>query len=133
MELSASHLQYLLTIYRLSRLCPDVSSTGLANALGVRKASVTKMMRLLTEQGLVVRERYGKIYLAAPAFLCARRLSEQAEALEHLLTEQLNWTAGASAAVCTVGQSWAAQWLKEAENARNADKIENLHIEKSLK
>lgn len=118
MEFSFTQLQYIMTIYRLSRISPDVSSTSIAAALGVRKASVTKMMNNLMEQKLIVRERYGKIYLTAFAFLCVKRLTERAEQLEKAMV-QLGWpcedaVAGAFAAVCTAGQRWAAQWSEEA-------------------
>ena len=62
-ELREAHLRYLLAIYELGRTQPDVGTLDIANALGYTKASVTKMAGTLMDMGLLVREKYGKIYL----------------------------------------------------------------------
>ena len=74
MELRESHLRYLLVIYELGQVTMDVGTADIAKALDCSKASVTSMMSNLMEMGLLVRERYGKIYLTATGFLLARDL-----------------------------------------------------------
>ena len=74
MELRESHLRYLLVIYELGQVTMDVGTADIAKALDCSKASVTNMMSNLMEMGLLVRERYGKIYLTATGFLLARDL-----------------------------------------------------------
>ena len=94
MELRESHLRYLLVIYELGQTKPDVGTAEIAKALGCSKASVTNMMSTLMELRLLVRERYGKIYLTDTGFLlgrdlfrCAQELQRRLPALELGLTE----------------------------------------------
>lgn len=61
-ELREAHLRYLLAIYELGKSNPDVGIQAVAKSLNCTKASVTKMMGILMDMGLLVRERYGKIY-----------------------------------------------------------------------
>ena len=72
MEIRTSHLRYLLTIYELSQERMDVGTADIAKAIDCSKASVTHMMSNLMEMDLLVRERYGKIYLTDTGFLLAR-------------------------------------------------------------
>jgi len=62
-ELRESHPHYLLAIYELGKSNPDVGIQAVAKALDCSKASVTKTMWIFMDMGLLVRERYGKIYL----------------------------------------------------------------------
>ncbi|MBD5083503.1 MAG: hypothetical protein HDT33_00125, partial [Clostridiales bacterium] len=73
-ELREAHLRYLLAIYELSRSNPDVGTQAVAKALDCAKASVTKMAANLMDRNLLVRERYGKIYLTDTGFLMAKDL-----------------------------------------------------------
>ena len=63
MQLTAAHLRYLLAIYEVSRTHLDISSRSIAEKLGVTKPSVVRILNLLMEQGMIVKEYYGKIYL----------------------------------------------------------------------
>ena len=72
MEVAGSHLRYLYAIYELSKTMPDVGSAALARALDVTKPSVTWMIDALMEKKLVVKKRYGKIYLTDEGYLRAR-------------------------------------------------------------
>ena len=74
MELRTSHLRYLLMIYELGQAKLDVGTADIAKALNCSKASVTSMMSTLMDMGLLVRERYGKIYLTDTGFLLAKDL-----------------------------------------------------------
>jgi len=85
MELRESHLRYLLVIYELGQAKPDVGTADIAKALNCSKASVTNMMSNLMEMGLLVRERYGKIYLTDTGFLLARDLFRCVEELNQRL------------------------------------------------
>ena len=73
-ELREAQLRYLLAIYELGRNKPDVGTQDIAKAMNCSKASVTKMMGLLMDMNLLVRERYGKIYLTDTGFLLAKDL-----------------------------------------------------------
>ena len=60
MEWTCTHLRYLLAIYTLSQKAPNVGAAAVARALGVSCPSVTRMLGILTQRGLLERERYGK-------------------------------------------------------------------------
>ena len=62
MELTSAHLRYLLAIYEISRTHLDISSRSVAEKLGVTKPSVVRILNLLMERGMIVKEHYGKIY-----------------------------------------------------------------------
>ena len=63
MELTPAHLRYLLAIYEVSQTHLDISSRSIAEKLGVTKPSVVRVLNLLMERGMIVKEYYGKIYL----------------------------------------------------------------------
>ena len=84
-ELKETHLRYLLAVFELSKSHPDVGTQDIAKALSCSKASVTKMMAALMDRGLLVREKYGKIYLTDTGFLMAKDLLQCVEALREWL------------------------------------------------
>ena len=84
-ELRESHLRYLLAIYELSRNDPDVGIQAVAGALNCSKASVTKMVGNLMDMKLLVREKYGKIYLTDTGFLLAKDLLRCVEVIHDRL------------------------------------------------
>ena len=71
-ELREAHLRYLLALYELGKSTPDVGTQAVAKALNCSKASVTKMMATLMDMNLLVREKYGKIYLTDTGYLLAK-------------------------------------------------------------
>lgn len=87
MGLTETHLRYLLTIYDLGRTTPDVGAVEIAKALGVSKPSVTRMLGVLMDRGLLVRERYGKVYLTDTGFLLARDFKKKVERLRGLIPQ----------------------------------------------
>ena len=84
-ELREAHLRYLLAIYELGKSTPDVGIQAVARALSCSKASVTNMMANLMELSLLVRERYGKIYLTDTSFLLAKELFRCVEVIRERL------------------------------------------------
>lgn len=81
-ELREAHLRYLLTVFALGKNTPDVGIQDVAKALNCSKASVTKMMAALMDRGLLVREKYGKIYLTDTGFLLAKDMLRCVEVLQ---------------------------------------------------
>ena len=100
MEIRTSHLRYLLTIYELSQERMDVGTADIAKAIDCSKASVTHMMSNLMEMGLLVRERYGKIYLTDTGFLLTRDMFRAVTELqERIPAMDLNLTDGEMSAL----------------------------------
>lgn len=87
MELTETHLRYLLAIYDLGRITPDVGAVEIAKVLHVSKPSVTRMLGILMDKKLLVRERYGKIYLTDTGFLAARDFKRKVERLQALIPQ----------------------------------------------
>lgn len=85
MEWTCTHLRYLLAIYTLSQKAPNVGAAAVARALGVSCPSVTRMLGILTQRGLLERERYGKIHLTDQGLVLARTFSRKVA----LVTERL--------------------------------------------
>ena len=102
---------YLKAIYALGRTGDAATTSALADRLGVSAASVTGMLKKLAAAGLVAHEKYQGARLTEPGRLVAvetirhhrivetylhqalgvpwDRLHEEAEALEHVLSEDL--------------------------------------------
>ena len=100
MELTSAHLRYLLAIYEVSRTHLDISSRSIAEKLGVTKPSVVRILNLLMEQGMIVKEYYGKIYLTDRGIWVAKRVQQELDAiLAHFppvsgeLTDEEQWNA----------------------------------------
>lgn len=81
MKLTSAHLRYLLTIYEISRGNQDVGLTEIARRIKVTKPSATRMLNILMARRLIVRERYGKVYLTDSGFLAARKFQRKTELL----------------------------------------------------
>lgn len=79
MTLTDSNLRYLLAIHHLAQQSTEVSPLALAQAMGVTKPSVTSILTSLMKQGVIVRRRYGKIYITDRGVLYARYYDELVE------------------------------------------------------
>lgn len=84
-QLTETHLRYLMAIYDLARTTPDVGAAEVAKALKVSRPSVTRMLGVLMDRGLLVRERYGKVYLTDTGFLLAKGFKRKVERLRTLI------------------------------------------------
>lgn len=81
MELTSAHLRYLLAIYEISRTHLDISSRSMAEKLGVTKPSVVRILNLLMERGMIVKEHYGKIYLTDRGLWVAKQVSRELDTI----------------------------------------------------
>ena len=79
MELTPAHLRYLLAIYEVSQTHLDICSRSIAEKLNVTKPSVVRIMNLLMDHGMIVKEHYGKIYLTDRGIFVATAVKEQLE------------------------------------------------------
>lgn len=81
MELTPAHLRYLLAIYEVSQTHMDISSRSIAEKLRVTKPSVVRIMNLLMERGMIVKEHYGKIYLTDRGIFVAKQVQKELESI----------------------------------------------------
>ena len=72
MTLTDTNLRYLLAIYHLAQTMPEVTPLAVAQAMGVTKPSVTSILSCLMKHDVIVRKRYGKVYLTDRGVLYAR-------------------------------------------------------------
>lgn len=79
MELTAAHLRYLLAIYEVSQTHLDICSRSIAEKLNVTKPSVVRIMNLLMDRGMIVKEHYGKIYLTDRGIFVTKAVRAQLE------------------------------------------------------
>ncbi|MBQ9329530.1 MAG: metal-dependent transcriptional regulator [Oscillibacter sp.] len=106
MELTNTHLRYLLAIYDLAQSGGVVSSAQIAAALGVSKPSVARMLSILAERELVEKASYGKVALTEQGTAAARQYGERLRQLADRLPalgldlsrEEIDAAAGALAA-----------------------------------
>ena len=65
MQLTKTHLRYLLTMYELAKQGEDIRLTEISNLLHVKKASAARIVALFRDKGLVEQQPYGKVHLTA--------------------------------------------------------------------
>jgi len=87
--LSGSVEEYLEAIHRSSATPQGASTTGLAEALGVKPASVTGMLRRLAGLGLISYRRYRTIALTPQGERRAHEIVRRHRLTERLLTDLL--------------------------------------------
>ena len=134
MQLTAAHLRYLLAIYEVSRTHLDISSRSIAEKLGVTKPSVVRILNLLMEQGMIVKEYYGKIYLTDRGIWVAKRVQQELDAiLAHFppvsgeLTDEEQWNAALAMTSALPQRLFhAARFLRHARDG-NAHPVQQSH------
>lgn len=89
--LSANIEEYLEWIYRLSKEQDEVTTTDLARSLGISPASVTGMVKRLSERGLILHEKYHGIELTEEGRQIALATIRRHGLLERLLVDVLGF------------------------------------------
>ncbi len=84
-----SQEEYLEAIYRLEREGPGVSTSALANELGVAAASVSGMLKKLSTDGFVEHKARGEAKLTQAGLAVAVRVLRRHRLAECLLTQTL--------------------------------------------
>ena len=79
MKIQRSAEDYLEAMLMLQETQGYVRSIDVAEHLGVTKPSVTSILTSLMKQGVIVRRRYGKIYITDRGVLYARYYDELVE------------------------------------------------------
>lgn len=93
MTLTDSNLRYLLAIHHLAQQNTEVSPLALAQVMGVTKPSVTSILTSLMKQGVIVRRRYGQIYITDRGVLYARYYDDLVETiLQHFPLADMGFT-----------------------------------------
>ncbi len=80
---------YLEAIYELSRQGTGARLSDIAQRLGVTKASTNSAMSTLAEKGLIINEKYKKVFLTSEGLKLAQFISEKHRVVREFLTEIL--------------------------------------------
>jgi DtxR family Mn-dependent transcriptional regulator len=91
-KLSESQEDYLKKIYVLSEVMPQVSTQSLADHLKVKPASVTGMLKKLSELALVEYERYKGVQLTLAGERIALEILRHHRLIEMYLSEVLGYS-----------------------------------------
>jgi len=83
---------YLKAVYKLQQDAESVSTTALADELGLSAASVTNMVKGLAEQGLLEHTLYRGVRLTALGEVTALRIIRRHRVIELYLIERLGYT-----------------------------------------
>lgn len=86
---------YLIYILRITGGSGVAKTSEIATRLGVSAASVSEMMRILADEGMVEYEKYRGVSLTEKGLECAKHLREKHKVMEKFLVDVL----GASAEV----------------------------------
>lgn len=81
--------EYLEAVYRLEREGPGVTTSGLASELGVAPASVSGMLKKLTNEGYLEHIARGEVLLTKKGLEVAVRVIRRHRLAERLLTDML--------------------------------------------
>ena len=85
--MSSSSLEYLKTIYILSKQNNDVRVTDIASIMNCSKPNVTKHLNSLKENKLIEYESYGKIILTEEGLETSKKLLEEDDIIYLLLRD----------------------------------------------
>ena len=77
MKIHESAEDYLETILMFCEQHGSARSVDIAAHLGVTKPSVVRIMNLLMERGMIVKEHYGKIYMTDRGIWVAKQVDRQ--------------------------------------------------------
>lgn len=80
---------YLKTLWELSRKDSVINSIDIANSLSISKASVSRMMNVLKDEGYINKEKYGTITLTQKGKQEAYFVKRRHKLLKNFLTEIL--------------------------------------------
>lgn len=89
-RLSSAAMRYLLAIYRLSRDGSAVRSVDISHTLNVSPASVVHMTAVLSSEGMVQKQHYGRIRLTGDGIRTANQLYTKSTLLESFLVRELS-------------------------------------------
>lgn len=77
--LTASQINYLITVYRLNGDDTGIRCVDIAKALGISKPSVHTMMKTLSSMKLVKKTKYGNVFLLQDGINTAAQYSKYYE------------------------------------------------------
>ena len=92
--LTASLEDYLEVIHILRQNMSGVGVTDIAKAMGISKPSVTRAIKSLKNNSLVIQEKYGKIVLTSEGEKIAESVYSRHKVLRKFLTDVLDISAG---------------------------------------
>ncbi|MEL7563774.1 MAG: metal-dependent transcriptional regulator [Dehalobacterium sp.] len=115
-KMTPSKEDYLKVMLELSGI-EGIRSTDIANALGVSKASVSRMLGVLKDEGYVIKEKYGAVTLTENGRNVATNIKRRYELLKRFLHNVL----GVEVAIAA-GDACRIEHLISSETADQIDR-----------
>lgn len=123
--LTASLEDYLEIIYILYESTPNVGITDVARALEISKPSVTRAIKTLKNNNLVIQEKYGKIILTPEGERIAETVYSKHKVLRRFLIEALNVSSKiAEIDACKIEHVVSQETLEGIKNFLKKNEIE---------
>ena len=85
MDITQTNLRYLLAVYELMGSHTGVAAVEVSRRIGVSKPSVTRMLGVLAQRGLLAKEPYGKVRLTEQGALLAQEYAACVDMVQHRL------------------------------------------------
>jgi len=90
-RMSESIEDYILTVYRLEKLCGVAKTSQISRELNLREGTVSKVLRKLRDEGFVVLSRYRGVKLSDLGREVAERILRKHAIIEVFLTDFLGF------------------------------------------
>lgn len=88
-KITPSKENYLRVLLELSEYDKNTQSKDIADALGVSKASVSRMMNVLKEEGYILKEKYGTVTITEKGIGIASEVKNKRNLIKMYLTNVL--------------------------------------------
>lgn len=112
-DLTSSHIKYMLVMYNLCKVSGEIHCVRVAEALGVSKPSVHKMINKLKNMNLVKKSPYGTVSFTETGRKFAKQYSEYFEVLCAWFATILQNSTDIRLAVCAVLAEMSTEHLEE--------------------
>lgn len=88
-KITPSKENYLRVLLELSSYNKNIQSKDITDALGISKASVSRMMNILKEEGYILKEKYGTVTITEKGFYVASEVKKKRNLLKMFLINVL--------------------------------------------
>ncbi len=117
-KLTFAQVKYIVSLYRLSETGCGVKNIELASTLGVSKPSAHKMLRSLSELGIVRQESFGLAFFTDKGRALAQKYAFCYAALEKRMTDICGNGAVSENAICGLLADMPHERLDELYNGK---------------
>ena len=127
-EITSSKEDYLRVLLELSKNEQNIHLKDVAEALGITRASVSRMMGILMESGYIIKEKYGAVSLTNNGRNVAIRITKRRKLIKKFLTDILGVeTVTAESDACrmehAISKETAEKLSQQLKRLSNCEKV----------